>query len=207
MRACQAGHRVALATAAQWVDRLAAAHQAGRLQDELVKLGRYPLIVIDEVGYIPFRIRGREPVLPADLEQIRTRGRIVTSNKPCGRWGEVFGDETVAAAMIDRLVHHAVQLGHPRLSRHAVGAAHSPQGAAVVVSSRHRSHPGRLSAPVARLHGAHSSLVTEVAVFVLRAAVTYARTLVQMASAGGFSRWQSRRADGQRPSDAETAER
>ncbi|WBP91899.1 ATP-binding protein [Kitasatospora cathayae] len=54
MRACQAGHRVALATAAQWVDRLAAAHQAGRLQDELVKLGRYPLIVIDEVGYIPF---------------------------------------------------------------------------------------------------------------------------------------------------------
>ncbi len=32
---------------------------------------------------------------------------IVTSNKPFGRWGEVFGDETVAAAMIDRLVHHA----------------------------------------------------------------------------------------------------
>lgn len=32
---------------------------------------------------------------------------IVTSNKPFGRWGEVFGDDTVAAAMIDRLVHHA----------------------------------------------------------------------------------------------------
>jgi DNA replication protein DnaC len=32
---------------------------------------------------------------------------IVTSNKPFGRWGEVFGDATVAAAMIDRLVHHA----------------------------------------------------------------------------------------------------
>ncbi|MFF2148721.1 ATP-binding protein [Kitasatospora sp. NPDC058190] len=47
IRACQAGHRVAFATAAQWVDRLAAAHHAGRLQDELVKLGRYPLIVID----------------------------------------------------------------------------------------------------------------------------------------------------------------
>ncbi|MGW1888135.1 ATP-binding protein [Streptomyces sp. NPDC001970] len=47
VRACQAGHRVAFATAAQWVDRLAAAHQNDRLQDELVKLGRYPLIVID----------------------------------------------------------------------------------------------------------------------------------------------------------------
>src|ERR671913_963900 len=51
IRACQAGHRVAFATAAEWVDRLAAAHAAGRLHDELRRLGRYPLIVIDEVGY------------------------------------------------------------------------------------------------------------------------------------------------------------
>src|ERR671910_1393462 len=54
IRACQAGHRVAFATAAEWVDRLAAAHAAGRLHDELRRLGRYPLLVIDEVGYIPF---------------------------------------------------------------------------------------------------------------------------------------------------------
>ena len=54
IRACQAGHRVAFATASQWVDRLAAAHHAGRLQTELVRLGRYPLIIVDEVGYIPF---------------------------------------------------------------------------------------------------------------------------------------------------------
>src|SRR6187455_2844849 len=47
IRACQAGHRVAFATAAQWVDRLADAHTAGRLQVELVRLGRYPLLVID----------------------------------------------------------------------------------------------------------------------------------------------------------------
>jgi DNA replication protein DnaC len=54
IRACQAGHRVLFATAAQWVARLAEAHHAGRLQAELVRLGRYPLLVIDEVGYIPF---------------------------------------------------------------------------------------------------------------------------------------------------------
>jgi DNA replication protein DnaC len=46
MRACQAGHRVAFATAAQWVDRLAEAHHAGRLQAELIRLGRYPLLVV-----------------------------------------------------------------------------------------------------------------------------------------------------------------
>jgi len=54
IRACQAGHRVAFATAAQWVDRLAEVHAGGRLHAELTRLGRYPLLVIDEVGYIPF---------------------------------------------------------------------------------------------------------------------------------------------------------
>src|SRR5919112_2936976 len=53
IRACQAGHRVAFATAAEWVARLAEAHHAGRLQAELTKLARIPLIIIDEVGYIP----------------------------------------------------------------------------------------------------------------------------------------------------------
>lgn len=47
MRACQAGHRVLFATAAEWVARLAEAHQAGRIHAELTRLGRYPLIVID----------------------------------------------------------------------------------------------------------------------------------------------------------------
>jgi len=47
IRACQAGHRVLFATAAEWVDRLAGAHHDGRLQDELTRLGRYPLIVVD----------------------------------------------------------------------------------------------------------------------------------------------------------------
>jgi DNA replication protein DnaC len=54
IRACQAGHRVLFATASEWVARLAEAHHAGRLQQELTRLGRYPLLVVDEVGYIPF---------------------------------------------------------------------------------------------------------------------------------------------------------
>jgi DNA replication protein DnaC len=54
IRACQADHRVAFATAADWVALLADAHHAGRMQAELTRLGRYALIVVDEVGYIPF---------------------------------------------------------------------------------------------------------------------------------------------------------
>jgi DNA replication protein DnaC len=107
IRACQAGHRVAFATAAQWVDRLALAHAGGRLQAELVRLGRYPLVVVDEVGYIPFESEAANLFFQLVSSRYERASVIVTSNKPFGRWGEVFGDPVVAAAMIDRLVHHA----------------------------------------------------------------------------------------------------
>jgi DNA replication protein DnaC len=107
IRACQAGHRVLFATASQWVARLADAHTAGRLQPELVRLGRYPLLVIDEVGYIPFEPEAANLFFQLVSARYERASLIVTSNKPFGRWGEVFGDDIVAAAMIDRLVHHA----------------------------------------------------------------------------------------------------
>jgi DNA replication protein DnaC len=107
IRACQAGHRVAFATAAQWVDRLAAAHHAGTLQAELIRLARYPLLVIDEVGYIPFEPEAANLFFQLVSSRYERASLIVTSNKVFGRWGEVFGDDVVAAAMIDRLVHHA----------------------------------------------------------------------------------------------------
>jgi DNA replication protein DnaC len=107
IRACQAGHRVAFATAADWVARLADAHHAGRLQPELARLGRYPLLVIDEVGYIPFEPEAANLFFQLVSARYERASLIVTSNKPFGRWGEVFSDDVVAAAMIDRLVHHA----------------------------------------------------------------------------------------------------
>jgi DNA replication protein DnaC len=107
IRACQAGHRVLFATAAQWVNLLAEAHAAGRLQDELVRVGRYPLVVVDEVGYIPFEAEAANLFFQLVSARYERASVIVTSNKPFGRWGEVFGDDVVAGAMIDRLVHHA----------------------------------------------------------------------------------------------------
>ena len=107
IRACQAGHRVAFATASEWVARLAEAHQASRLQPELARFGRYPLLVVDEVGYIPFEPEAANLFFQLVSSRYERASLIVTSNKPFGRWGEVFGDDVVAAAMIDRLVHHA----------------------------------------------------------------------------------------------------
>jgi DNA replication protein DnaC len=107
IRACQAGHRVAFATAAEWVARLAVAHHAGRLQEEITKLGRIPLLIVDEVGYIPFEAESANLFFQLVSARYERASLIVTSNKPFGRWGEVFGDDVVAAAMIDRLIHHA----------------------------------------------------------------------------------------------------
>lgn len=107
IRACLAGHRVAFATATQWVDRLAAAHDAGRLHDELRRLGRIPLVIVDEVGYIPFQGEAANLFFQLVSSRYERASLIVSSNKAFGRWGEVFGDDTVASAMIDRLVHHA----------------------------------------------------------------------------------------------------
>jgi DNA replication protein DnaC len=107
IRACQAGHRVLFATATEWVSRLAESHHAGRLHEELRRLGRYPLLVVDEVGYVPFEPEAANLFFQLVAARYERASLIVTSNKPFGRWGEVFGDEVVAAAMIDRLVHHA----------------------------------------------------------------------------------------------------
>ncbi|MGH2767425.1 MAG: IS21-like element helper ATPase IstB [Actinomycetota bacterium] len=107
IRACQAGHRVAFATGAEWVARLGEAHDRGWLQEELRRLGRIPLVVVDEVGYIPFEAAASNLFFQLISARYERASVIVTSNKPFARWGEVFGDASVASAMIDRLVHHA----------------------------------------------------------------------------------------------------
>ena len=107
IRACLAGHRVRFHSATEWVARLAEAKRDGRLEDELSVLRRIPLLVVDEVGYIPFDPQAANLMFALVSSRYERASMIVTSNKPFSRWGEIFGDEIVAAAMIDRLVHHA----------------------------------------------------------------------------------------------------
>ena len=94
-------------TASNWITRLSTAHQSGHLEAELKKIRRYKLIIVDEVGYIPFDHDAANLFFQLVASRYETGSILVTSNLPFGRWGEVFGDEVVAAAMIDRLVHHA----------------------------------------------------------------------------------------------------
>ena len=107
IRACLAGQRVAFATATEWVAHLGEAKRSGQLEEELVRLGRVPLLIVDEVGYIPFDPEAANLMFSLVSARYERASLIVTSNKPFSAWGEIFGDEVTAAAMIDRLVHHA----------------------------------------------------------------------------------------------------
>jgi len=107
IKTAQAGYSVLFDTATNWIARLGTAHHAGALEAELKKIRRYKLIIIDEVGYIPFDHDAANLFFQLVASRYEQGSIMVTSNLPFGRWGEVFGDEVVAAAMIDRLVHHA----------------------------------------------------------------------------------------------------
>ena len=107
VKAAHAGYSVLFDTASNWIVRRAAAHQAGQLEAELKKIRRYKLIIIDEVGYIPLDQDAANLFFQLVASRYEQGSIMVTSNLPFGRWGETFSDDVVAAAMIDRLVHHA----------------------------------------------------------------------------------------------------
>jgi DNA replication protein DnaC len=107
IRACLAGQRVIFHTATEWVALLAEAQRHGRLDEELRRLERIPLLVCDEVGYIPFDPQAANLMFMLVSRRYERASLIITSNKPFSAWGEIFGDDAVAVAMVDRLVHHA----------------------------------------------------------------------------------------------------
>jgi uncharacterized protein (TIGR00645 family) len=105
VRACQAGHRVLFATAAEWAARLCDARAAGRLDAELTALDEYPLLIVDEVGYTPFDAATAGVFFRLVAHRYERASLIVTGDRPLGRWEEVFGAS--APALVDRLAHHA----------------------------------------------------------------------------------------------------
>jgi DNA replication protein DnaC len=131
LKACQHGYRVAFATAQEWVSRLEAAQDRNQLEQELRRLERYHLLIVDEVGYLPLE-RQAANLLFALVSRRYERGSIaVTSNRGFEQWGEILGDAMVAAALIDRLVHHATMITLKgksyRLRERGTGAAPAAQ--------------------------------------------------------------------------------
>jgi uncharacterized protein (TIGR00645 family) len=107
IRACRAGHRVVFATATEWVARLSAAQAAGRLTEELASLDEHALLVVDEIGYVPFGPEETGLLFRLVSHRYERASVIVTSDKPLAQWTDVLGDTPVSLALVDRLLHHA----------------------------------------------------------------------------------------------------
>lgn len=107
---CQREKRVRFFTAADLANHLHEAKAAGRLTRKLEQLARFDLVVIDELGYVPFDATGAELLFNFIARVYERRSLVVTTNLPFARWSEVFRDPTAAAAVIDRVVHHATIL-------------------------------------------------------------------------------------------------
>ena len=106
MLACRRMIPVRFFTASSLVMRLRKAKDENCLDQELKTIGRAGLVIIDELGYLPIDIDGARLLFQAGADGYETRSVIFTSNLESGRWGDVFGDGDMAAAVIDRIVHH-----------------------------------------------------------------------------------------------------
>src|SRR5436189_2643797 len=90
IRACLAGQRVAFATATEWVARLGDAQRHGRLDEELRRLLWTPLLIVDEVGYIPFDAQAANLMFSLVSSRYERASLVVTSNKPFPAWGHTL---------------------------------------------------------------------------------------------------------------------
>jgi DNA replication protein DnaC len=104
--AAQSGRRVYYGTLADLITSLEEAQAAGRLQARLKVLTHPALLVVDEIGYLPISRTGAMLFFQLMTRRYEHASTVLTSNKGFEEWGEIFGDEVMAAALIDRLVHH-----------------------------------------------------------------------------------------------------
>ncbi|WP_160271616.1 ATP-binding protein, partial [Staphylococcus aureus] len=104
--ACNQGYRARYFTTAALVMHLRRAKDDNRLDKELPALARNQLLVLDEFGYLPIDAEGARLLFQVIADGYEQRSLIITTNLAFARWGTIFGDDTMAAAVIDRIVHH-----------------------------------------------------------------------------------------------------
>ena len=110
MACCQQDHRVRFTTAAELTNAFVEAKREGRLSRKLEQMARYDIVILDELGYVPFDREGADLLFGFITRVYERKSLVVTTNLPFAKWSEVFHDATSAAAVIDRIVHHATVL-------------------------------------------------------------------------------------------------
>ena len=87
--------------------QLKKAHNENRLEQRLKQFCKYRLLIIDEIGYLPVDRDGANLFFQLIAKRYEETSTIITTNQPFSKWGEVFSDNTLANAILDRLLHHS----------------------------------------------------------------------------------------------------
>lgn len=147
--AAQHGRRVYYGTLADLITSLEEAHAAGKLLHRMKTLTHPSLLVVDEIGYLPVSRTGAMHFFQLMSRRYEHASTVLTSNKSFEEWGEIFGDEVMAAALIDRLLHHChivnIRGNSFRMRQHTDlwKQLHSDDGNSASASSPSRRTPKR----------------------------------------------------------------
>jgi DNA replication protein DnaC len=107
LEATKQRRRVLFITAEELTTQLIAAKQSNTLVDYLDKISRIDLLIIDEIGYLDIQKDSASLFFQLISKRYEKSSIIITSNKPFQEWGDIFGDDVVASAILDRLLHHS----------------------------------------------------------------------------------------------------
>lgn len=103
----EAGHTVLFTSATALLTGLAKAEAEGKLGEQLTFLAKPKLLIVDELGYLPFERRSAHLFFQLVARRYERGSMLVTTNQSVSQWGTVFGDDVLAAAILDRLLHHS----------------------------------------------------------------------------------------------------
>jgi DNA replication protein DnaC len=106
IEAIEAGFKVYFANASNLIEKLEAADRAKRLDEKMRELSKFHLLIIDEMGYLPFNDYGAHCFFQLVSRRYEKASMIFTSNKSFGEWGDIFRDHVIASAILDRILHH-----------------------------------------------------------------------------------------------------
>lgn len=89
------------------ITQLNKAHHENKLEQRIKHFCRYELLIIDEIGYLPVDKQGANLFFQLIAKRYEKHSTIITTNMTFNKWGEVFSDNTLANAILDRLLHHS----------------------------------------------------------------------------------------------------
>jgi DNA replication protein DnaC len=105
--AVEAGHSVLFVTATALLASLSRAQLEGKLAEQIAFYAKPKLLVIDELGYLPLEKQTANLFFQLVSRRYERGSMLITTNQTITQWGHVFGDEVIAAAVLDRVLHHS----------------------------------------------------------------------------------------------------